>query len=208
MSSDNGDDEQDPKSDLINRYERLSQFQIDSLKNFDRKVWRSIRISGIVLGAALTGLSILVSNQSVETPQPNPLASVAVAVGSVAIIASIGFGIVSYLSARVSTTPSSELGENMRNKTDQDLDEYQNKLIEGYVETINDNYTVLSAKSRRFRYTLASLLVGVIFLSASVLLLLFPVPLPFGLLIIYLLFIVSLAIINYIVEQQYAVLDG
>ncbi|MCD2204516.1 hypothetical protein [Halobacterium sp. KA-6] len=201
------DSDRSPKSDLADRYQEMVQLQVDAVMNFDNKAWRAARVVGLIIGAILTGVSLLVGKNFDANIDQIP-SIFALFVGFACLITALIFSIISYLSSIVGFGPTTDIGDHIGDNDSIDTEEYQSTIIDSYTNTIRKNNKVLKAKSRRLRYTLTSLLSAVIFISIGFLLLIFDLSIICASLVVLLGALVSSYAAYYIVQQKYAAING
>lgn len=172
MSSGSRDDF-DPELDLLRRYEEMIQTQIQTINGIDDKAAYTARLIGIFGGLVLAAVSFAVTTTAFEVSQTTAVALVLVGLGIVALLVSLVFAIMTYLSSKFVYGPSTGLGLFLANYT-VDHQEYRNALLRGYSAGIKANREVVNDNSRRFKRSLAAFLAGLLLLSGSGTLLIVP----------------------------------
>lgn len=202
------DDELDPQIDLMDRYQTIVESQTNALRNFDNKAWRALRTTSLIIGAGLTALSLLLSSQLGLEPDFNRLPLVmSLTVGIVSLVVSIGFGILSYLSIVFAFGPNKQIGAEIAGQAPE-TDEYKKTVLKSYVDAIRQNGQVLSAKARRFRYTLSLVLVGVLNFALSILLIVWKPQIDIAWGLFGTVICLSGGALYYILNKEYTVLDN
>lgn len=157
-----------PREDLCDRYQEVIEIQTKSIRNFDDKTWRSMRVTGIIGGIGVASLSYAANADNVEFVSGTPV-KIALSISLLCFLASFGLGIRSYKSAEFATAPNTELGTEIQSNRP-DPDEYRSTVVGSYVDAIERNNNTLRDKKKRFRLTLASLLVGIWTLAVAIVL--------------------------------------
>lgn len=202
------DDKLDPQIDLMDRYQTIVDSQTNVLKNFDNKAWRALRTTSLIIGAGLTALSLLLSSQLGLEPDFSRLPLIiSLTIGIVSLVVSIGFGILSYLSIVFAFGPNKQIGSKIAGQAPE-TDEYKKTVLKSYVEAIRQNGLVLSAKARRFRYTLSLMLVGVLNFALSILLLVWKPYIDIAWGVFGTVICLSGGALYYILNKEYTVLDN
>lgn len=174
MSEDGGDDDNDsitPRIDLSDRYEETLRIQVDSIKNFDNKIWRSMRLTGIISGVSIGVISFLSSNggnggqMSISLP-----AQLSLSLSIVVFIISLAFGIRSYKSIKLATAPKAVIGHRLEDETTS-VDSYKQTIVENYSTAIDHNNESIKEKRDNYRQVLFTLFIGISGLAIGLLLL-------------------------------------
>lgn len=204
-TGDDGDDF-DPELDLLDRYERMIEIQVETINGIDEKAAHTGRLIAILAGLILTAVSIGVSTDAIVFSEATVVAIVMLAVGSLALFVSLVFAIITYLSSRFLYGPTAGIGEYMA-KYRVDSQQYRDALLSGYSKGISSNKQVVEENSRRFKYCLASLLVALLLLFGSGSLFVLPDHLVADA-VVLLVFGGSAAFLaQYIVREEYLTLD-
>lgn len=195
----------DPDIDLINRYERMIETQIQTLESIDDKSATTFRFVAVVLGVILTGASILLEPGDSSLAIRTLPTTVVLLIGVLGLLISIGYAIITYLSSNSKYGPKSGMGTDLARYRISSND-YKNILLKNHAQSISDNRQVVRRNARRFRNSLASLFIGLVALSLGSIFLLVPVPgwLEYGLLLI--VAAVGYEIYRYIVGEAYLTL--
>ncbi|OAQ52133.1 hypothetical protein HTG_14210 [Natrinema mahii] len=154
------DDDLAPREDLSNRYKEVINLQTKSIGNFDDKIWRTMRVTGIISGTGVAVLSYLTSGGREVQALQSVHVQLSLSISILCFIGSFGLGIRSYQSSAFATGPQTEIGDRIKEKQP-DIDEYRSTVVGGYVESIKHNKKTIEEKKGRFRLTLASLFLGV-----------------------------------------------
>ncbi|GAB3021769.1 hypothetical protein [Natronobiforma cellulositropha] len=158
-----------PREDLCNRYQDVVEIQTKSIRNFDDKTWRVMRVTGLIVGIGIAALSYGGNiGNGLEILSQRPI-QITLSISLLFFLGSFGLGIRSYKSAEFSTAPNTELGNVIKDEMP-DPEEYQSTVVESYVTAIEANNTTLSNKKDRFRLTLASLFIGIWSLGVAIML--------------------------------------
>jgi hypothetical protein len=152
-----------PELDLANRYQSMVGIQFNSLSNFEDKAWRTIRATVSLIGIYLAGLSLL--SKIGGTSLTIELADVVpILIGTGALLGTIYYAVLVLLGVKVGFGPSTDLSDTV-NKDSVDDEGYSGILVEGYANTVTDNWEVLKKKSENLRRSLSLLIFGLVEVS-------------------------------------------
>ncbi|MEZ3116225.1 hypothetical protein RYH80_09905 [Halobaculum sp. MBLA0147] len=155
----------EPEVDLLRRYERMIQTQVETLTSIDQKAARVARLIGLLIGVVLSAVSIVVGSGA-EIQTNELLLTAHSAVAGVALSVALTQAVITYLSSTFEYGPSSELGSFMSEHRVTQTD-YKNHLLRGYSSAVERNHGVVVANARRFQRCLASFLVGIVFTATA-----------------------------------------
>lgn len=159
---------QTPYADGANRLERVIDLQIETINDIDTKAEHVNRLLGLLIGVVLSAVSIVAQLEGVQLSEAAPMAQLAFFLGILALLASMGAAVITYLSSRVEAGLSPAAGYHLSNpNTQTTMDEHIRRVLGSYAHIVDANRDVIQTNSRRFRLTLLFLLVGVIYLAAS-----------------------------------------
>lgn len=148
-----------PEADAIDRFERMVQTQIDTLEGIDDKAAHVTRFVVLLLGVVFTGLSLIPRFGGGRAGIDSVVVVVTIAVGMAGLLGSLGFAVVTFLSSAFEYGPDETICDYMAEYQVR-TDEYTSVLLRSYSEAVRRNRRVVRTNARRFRNSLASLLVG------------------------------------------------
>lgn len=155
------DDEQlDPKTDLLRRYEQMIQTQISTLNEIDDRAIRVSRLITLLIGIGVSIISLVVGTE-LSVPS-SPLFLLWSTFAALTFLVSLLQAAVTYLSSSFEYGPSSQLGEVISEGRVVER-EYKEFLLKGYSSAIRKNEQVVVRNARRFQRSLAFLFSGIIF---------------------------------------------
>lgn len=155
-------------ADAADRLERVIDVQTERLHGIDDKAEHVTRLVCVLLGIALSVLSLAVKFGWTGPTTVMPVAALAFGTGVICLLASLGGAIVTYLNSRVRIGLDENVG--LLLSTEQyaiSTDEYEKRLLGAYGHEIRQNKRVRRTNVLRFRRTLVLLLVGVVYLTLS-----------------------------------------
>lgn len=166
----------DPEEDLLDRYDRIVQTQTETLHGIDEKAATTMRLVSILLGLLLAGAAVVTDIYHAFSVEGSPVTAGWIGAGLLALLVSLSYSLVTYVSSRLLHGPREELGTVL---ADYDVTEsdYAAHMLRGYSDAIRYNRSVLQKNSQRFRRSLQSLLVGMVALSVGIVLLFLSWPL-------------------------------
>jgi hypothetical protein len=142
-----------PEGDLLDRYERMVQTQVETVDGIDDKAATTMRVVAVLLGVLLSLLTFFVDGRGIEITATTIVPVLWVAIGVVCLLGSLGGCLYTYLSSRTLFGPKAELGEVLAaNRVT--LDGYRSHSFGGYATAIRRNREVIRTNSRRFRNAL------------------------------------------------------
>lgn len=148
-------DEFDVEIDLLQRYEQMVQTQIDTLNGIDDKAASVARLVTILVGLLLSAASILVGRTQPPVAYNRRLLFLFLGVAVLALVVSLTFAIITYLSSRFEYGPKTDIGDYLVDHK-VEKQQYIDVLLTGYGETIRNNrnilqeeYLTLDRKGRR-----------------------------------------------------------
>ena len=97
--------------DLLDRYERMVQVQIDMLNGIDEKASTTMRMVALLSGALLAVLPFVSEQHSIEISLNTVTGVILVSVGIGFLLLSIGSCVYTYLSSRMLYGPTGNLGK-------------------------------------------------------------------------------------------------
>lgn len=158
-------------ADAADRLERVIDVQLARLDGINERAEHVTRLVGVLLGLALSILSLGVQFQHVDVASTTPVTAFAFALGSIGLLAAMVAAVVTYLNSRVRIGLDQNVG--LLLSTEQysiSAEVYDRRLLGTYGHNIRQNESVIEANARRFRLSLVLLLVGVVYLTLAVVL--------------------------------------
>jgi uncharacterized membrane-anchored protein len=154
--------------DTANRLERSIDVQHQIITDIDRKAEHVTRLLGIVLGLLFTALSIIGQLDAISYSDAILAARIAFVGGVVLLLLSMTAAIITYLSSKYKIGLDPVVGRTFSNSNFSPTYEYHLRLVNGaYDYNVRVNREVIEENSKRFRYALYFLLVGLVFLSTA-----------------------------------------
>ena len=160
----NDDQDGSEKLDALDRYERMVDVQIEALHGIDDKAEYLTRYVTILIALAFTGASFF-ADEVVDDPLSTP-AVIALSIGVGALLVSLFFAILTYLSSVFRYGPKRDFALDIANQ-DFGPKTYSELMLRAYRIAIYENLRVVRRNSKRFKTALTSLLIGVLFLAAA-----------------------------------------
>lgn len=200
------EDDFDPEIDLLNRYESMVETQIETLNGIDEKAARIMRIIPLLLGGFLTAFSILITVDGIRVSDSGPVPLIVLAVGLGTLLLSLGYSVVTYLGSVFEFGPTVELGRFM-SKYQVGEQEYRDRLLNGYSNSIQNNRQVVNANSRRFRRSLLSFLCSMTLVSAGITGVVVDLSTQSNLVLTFLLVLGLIGLIEYVEQEEYLTLE-
>ena len=196
----------DPETDAIDRFERMVETQIDTLEGIDDKAAHVTRFVALLLGVVFTGLSLVPRFGGATADLDSRVAVLTLFVGVIALVSSLGLAIVTFLSSVFEYGPDEELGNSLANYqiTSQ---RYESILLRSYYSAIRKNKRVLRINARRFRNSLATLLVGVTSLTLSGTLLVMNLGLVVEIAVVLVASAIAGRLFTFVLAEDYLTLD-
>jgi uncharacterized membrane protein YoaK (UPF0700 family) len=192
------------KQDAIDRFESVIERQINLLNDIDNKAQNLIQYTSVFLGLVFTAVSFVVRAEVFrEAP---PLVELLFLFGIASLLIAVGFAVYTYLSSVTIYGLARSYGERVADG-DVTPEEYRTEVLNAYSYAVGENKEVIDANARRFRYSSAFLLIGLLNLSASGFLLLIPLPQIVRFLCVAFVVSTSIAVFYYIYDERYLVLE-
>lgn len=160
-----------PELDLANRYQSMVNTQFNSLSNFEDKAWRTIRATVSLIGVYLAGLSLITKVGAADLTI-RLMDIVPILIGTIALLGTIYYSVLILLGVKVGFGPSTNLSDTV-NKDNVDKEGYSGLLVEGYSNTVIDNWKVLKKKSKNLRKSLSLLIFGLVEVSLGFIFIIF-----------------------------------
>jgi hypothetical protein len=200
------DDDFDPELDLLERYERMTRTQIETLNGIDDKAARIARLVALLAGLILTSVSVVARTEGFRVDLTGGASLLFAGFAVSSLFVSLVYAIITYLSSEFEYGPTADIGRYMSKYRVPDQ-EYKDVLLRGYSSAIEDNRRVVVANARRFQRCLASFASGLLFFFGVGVLLVAPndlyVQIPISLVFLGLVF----ALAHYILREEYLTLD-
>jgi protein-S-isoprenylcysteine O-methyltransferase Ste14 len=195
-----------PEGDLLDRYERMVQTQVETVNGIDDKAATTMRVVAVLLGVLLSLLTFFVDGSGVEITVDTVVPVLWVATGVAGLLASLAGCLYTYLSSRTLFGPNAELGDVLSlNRVT--LDDYRTHLLGGYAKAIRTNREVIRTNSRRFRNTLLLMIYGLVGVSTGLSLFITNISVPMDIVVTVGVLLVVGAFSVYILQERYMVLQ-
>lgn len=164
-----GEDEvSEIRRDTIERLERVVDIQVEIINGIDDKAERTARLVAILLGIILSAFSFASTSEYVNVNEVSIIAELSFLAGVSFLILSITFSIITYLSSKFRVGLRSGVGAGLSAKgVDMTLERHMRLTVGAYAHIVNTNKKVINANSKRFRYSLLSLLLAIVWLTHS-----------------------------------------
>lgn len=168
-------DADDPYIDAANRLERTLEDQIQAIRDIDSRAGYITRLVAILLGAVVSAGSIA-ATLAVENgalPHFSPVTLLMTILAAVALLGTMMASIITYLNSHPVAGLEYRTAELLSNSAyETDMDTHVRRVLGVYAHALRINAEVIHANSVRFRLALTLLLVGLIYGTATALLLL------------------------------------
>lgn len=151
--------------DLIDRFERVIDMQAALLGDVDEKAGHVARLVALVLGVVVSALSIGV--QLGGPPNAEFPTLIAFGLGTAGLIVSMSGAIITYLSSKIKLGVHPDSAKILQ-KPSIGRSAYSRLVANSYAGTLEENRRVINANAKRLRYTLASLVAGISYLTLAV----------------------------------------
>lgn len=197
----------DPEEDLLDRYDRMVQTQLEILNGIDEKAATTMRLVSILLGLLLAGAAVVVDLNSAVSRTRNPVAGLWIGIGMLWFLVSLTIALLTYVSSRVLHGPREELGEILTEYTVTETD-YSTHLLLGYTRAIRYNRAIIRRNSRWFRHSLQALLFAMLSVSIGVVFVLVSVPLVIAALLSGLVISIAAYVGLVVFDETYLVPNG
>lgn len=152
--------------DLIDRFERNIDMQATLLGEIDDKAGYVSRLVALVLGVVVSALSIgirLGGPLNADFPT-----LVAFGLGTAGLIVSMSGAIITYLSSKIKLGVHPDSAKILQ-KPSIGKSTYSRLVVNSYAGTLEENRKVIDVNAKRLRYTLASLVAAISYLTLAVL---------------------------------------
>lgn len=161
----------EPHLDTVNRLERNLDEQIATLREINDQAEHVTRLLAILLGVFVSALSIGVRYRwfgDVHSP-PSGEALLLFVLGVGALLFSMGAAIITYLRSRYRIGLQATAGRLLKDpEYDAEMGRHIRRVLGTYAYNIERNTAIIEANSRRFRWSLLSLLVGILWIIVAV----------------------------------------
>lgn len=165
----------DPEEDLLDRYDRMVQTQIELLNGIDEKAATTMRLVTIITGLLLAGTAVIAELDRAALLTASTVGLAWVTVGLGFLLLSLSLALFTYVSSHVLHGPREQLGEILAGHTVSE-DDYRTHLLRGYSRALKYNGRIVRQNSRRFGYCLQGLLYGMFSVSVGLILLFTTLP--------------------------------
>lgn len=194
--------------DAANRFERTLDYQIQLINDIDNKAEHVTRLIGVLIGALLSVLAVAIRINGGSVPPPRPPIYLSFMTGIGLLLAAMAFSIVTYLSSKFKIglhyRPAQLLSQHQYH-----VDELTHirRVVGTYGYNLEKNKAVIDVNARRFRYSLVTLLGGVVWLSMAGIMFVSAVDERSGWIFVAITAIGVLAVSWYILAGKYLTLD-
>lgn len=162
-----------PEVDALDRFERVIDTQIETLYEIDDKAAHVTQLVSVLLGVVLTGFTLAWRIEGVHIESVPLLSKAAFSIGVLLLIAALVTGIVSYLNSRYRYGIHRMVPLMIRRYQTTTTDYVE--LIQGsYTTAIDHNKQVIKVNVGQFEWSLAFLLLGVLYLAIGSVILVAP----------------------------------
>lgn len=196
----------DQEFDLLQRYEQMVQTQVDTLNGIDDKAAYTARLVGLLSGIILSTVSIVAGTRNVDISYETGALFGILGFAILAFIVALLYAIVTYLSSRFEYGPTAALGDLMADYHVEQQD-YKDMLLRGYSDAIRANRTVVVTNARRFERCLASLVVGVLFTTATGVMIVLPPSIELEVATVLVFASAAVLTVSYILQEVYLTLE-
>lgn len=213
MSEEKGDESEteafDPYLDTVDRLERAVDHQISIINGIDDKAEHVTRLLGILIGLIFSVLSLVMEWEVNSLNSPTEPVEALFTMGVVSLLFAMAAAIVTYLSSKFRIGLHYNVGYYLSN-SDVEIEprKHTRRVLGAYGSMIEQNKRVIETNSRRFRWTLYLLLVGVLFLSTAGFLYLGQVPTADAWLIFWTSVVIAVTVGWYILTGRYLTLPS
>lgn len=152
-----------PTDDSLDRFERVLDQQLAAIEDIDQKAEHVTRFVTLVLGVVLSVASVL-SRLDPAAFDPGWASVVAFSMSILGLVGAVAGAILTYQSSRIRIGLHHEAARTVAN-VNLRRRQYDGMVLRAYADAIEQNRAVLDANATRFRYTLATLFLGVSYLS-------------------------------------------
>jgi len=202
------DETDEVRKDAVERLERVIDIQVDLINGIDDKAERTARLVAVLLGVVLSVLSFASTSDQVKVDEASTVTKLLLLVGVAFLILSTIFSIITYLSSKFRVGLRSGVGNALSSENAEiGMDEHVRLTVGAYAYIINVNKKVINTNSRRFRYSLLSLLLGILWLSFSGILFIGGLARISERILIGLVLVLSIGLSWYILTARYLTLE-
>lgn len=161
----------EPRVDAADRLERVIDAQIATLDGIDTKAQYVTRLVAVLLGVVLSALSLANRQGLLTGPNVTTHAVVTFGIGVAALLLSMTAAVVTYLGSRFGSGLHQNVGHLLSDPDyATDAETHFRRVVGAYGHVVETNDRVIGANAERFRLSLLLLLVGVLYVSLSVVL--------------------------------------
>lgn len=155
-------------TDAADRLERGIDHQVNIINGIDDKAEHVTRLLGILIGLIFSVLSFATQSKFLQVREPSNAAILTFLLGVLFLLVSMGSAIITYLSSRFRIGLHPSVGGYL-SEPDVEIEQemHLKRVLGSYGSILRENKQVIETNSRRFRFTLFFLLIGVLFLSTA-----------------------------------------
>lgn len=207
QSSDDAYDGFQPEVDALDRFERVIDTQIETLRGIDDKAAHVTQLVGMLLGIVLTGVTLAWRIEGIRIGSVPLLSKGAFVVGLLFLFAALITGIVTYLGNRyqygIHRTVLRGLGQYHVSTP-----EYVDLIRGGYVIAIKRNRIIVKINVYQFEWLLSFLLLGLLYLGVGTAILLTSLDITGRILVLLATVAASVAVVRYVPREKFLVSLG
>jgi uncharacterized protein YjeT (DUF2065 family) len=154
-----------PWADSLDRFERELDIQINTLDIIDDKAQQTARIIAVLLGLVLTAIPLTfrfigprLAGSLLNTP--------AFGLGIAGLVAALIGAIITYLSSRFDAGLDPAVADGLATY-DVSPEQYQALVLGAFASALEENRAVIRTNAFRFRLTLTTLIVGIVYFAGA-----------------------------------------
>lgn len=198
--------ERDELDDLLDRFERTLETQVSLINETDDKAANVVKYTAVLLGAIFTGLSVLIQSSTVTLDTIRWLPRVTFVTGVSGLLVALCAATITYLSSVQEYGPDPWFGFNVA-EGDIQSPEYEEILLNGYATAVHRNQKVIDTNARRFRWSPAALLVGIVYTALAGGLTVLTVPAIVEVTVVVIVTSLVIFVVYLIKEEEFLVLE-
>lgn len=182
------------------------QKQLALINETDTKAANVVKYSTVLVGAVFTALSVVARSPTVSLGSVGLLTRVLFLTGVCALLVSSCVAVITYLSSVQEYGPKPAFGYLVTGDL-VESPEYEELLLNGYATVVRKNREVIDVNARRFRWSLAALLVGIVYTALAGGLLATSVSVIVDVFVVNIVTVVLIFIVYLIKEEEFLVLE-
>lgn len=162
-----------PEVDALDRFERVIDTQIETLRTIDEKAAHVTQLVSILLGVVLTGFTLIWQTDGIGFETRSMITTIIFSLGMVFLFSALFTGIGTYLASRYHYGLHRNVHTLLRTYRTTGS-QYVELIQGGYSDAIKQNKRIVTTNVRRFHWSLSFLLLGILHLASATLLFVFP----------------------------------